>query len=260
MLLLKLFSRRWWFATLLVMAGTLVLIRLGIWQLDRLAQRRAFNVQVASMRAQPALDLNQEQPGNIQDMEWRPVQSRGEYDFANQVAVRNQYHEGQSGYHLLTPLRFDGTLSDSSIASGSTPLAVLVDRGWIPADGNSAPDDWRKYDETGEVKVTGQIRLGRDKPAFGGVADALPEDGSKLMIWNNADLVQIARQIPYPILPVYIQPNPDPVDPDPPVPFQPELDLTEGPHFGYAMQWFTFAALLFFGYPGYVRKQEAKRV
>ena len=45
----KIFSRKWWFATLLVIAGTLVLIRLGIWQLDRLEQRRAFNMQVESI-------------------------------------------------------------------------------------------------------------------------------------------------------------------------------------------------------------------
>ena len=58
--------------------------------------------------------------------------------------------------------------------------AVLVDRGWIPAEGNSAPADWRKYDEPGDVNISGQIRLGQAKPAFGGVADTLPENGARL--------------------------------------------------------------------------------
>ena len=245
MLLPKFLSRRWWLATLIVIAGTLVLIRLGIWQLDRLAQRRAFNAQVVSARSQPVLDLNQKQPQNIQEMEWRPVQFDGEYDFANQVALRNQYFGTQYGYHLLTPLRSQGT-------------AVLVDRGWIPADGNAAPQDWRRYDEAGAVTVAGQIRLGQTKPALGGVADALPADGSRLEVWNNADVQQIAGQLPYPILPIYIQPSPDAADTDPPIAYQPEVDLTEGPHLGYAMQWFTFAAILFLGYPYYVRKQESK--
>jgi surfeit locus 1 family protein len=137
-------------------------------------------------------------------------------------------------------------------------MAVLVDRGWIPADGNSTPEDWRKYDEAGEVKVIGQIRLGLGKPAFGGVADALPADGSRLALWNNADLPQVAKQLPYPILPIYIQVNADPSDTEPPIPFQPEIELTEGPHFGYALQWFTFAAILLIGYPFFVRKQEAQ--
>jgi surfeit locus 1 family protein len=245
MLLLKMFSRKWWFATLLVVAGTLVLIRLGIWQLDRLEQRRAFNAQVESARSQSVLDLNAEQPWDLVTMEWRSVQIVGEYDFENQVAVRNQYYREQYGYHLLTPLLSQGT-------------AVLVDRGWIPADGNSTPEDWRQYDEAGEVKVTGQLRLGQGKPALGGVADALPADGSKLAIWNNADLEKISNQLPYPIYAIYIQPSADPMDAEPPIPFQPELELTEGPHFGYALQWFTFATILFVGYPFFLRKQETE--
>ncbi len=253
MLLLKMFSRKWWFATLLVLSGTLVLVRLGIWQLDRLEQRRAFNAQVESARSQSVLDLNVEQPLDLVTMEWRSVKIVGKYDFENQVAVRNQYYLNQSGYHLLTPLRFDQ--AQRGLSQGT---AVLVDRGWIPADGNSTPEDWRKYDEAGEVKVTGQIRLGQGKPALGGVADALPADGSRLAIWNNADLEKISNQLPYPIYAIYIQPSADPMDAEPPIPFQPELELTEGPHFGYALQWFTFAAILFIGYPFFVRKQEAQ--
>src|ERR671937_307592 len=103
MLLLKMFQRKWLLATLLVFAGTALCIRLGIWQLDRLAQRRAFNAQFESAQIQPALDLNREQPDDITSMEWRPVKVTGEYDFANQVAIRNQYYENQYGYHLLTP-------------------------------------------------------------------------------------------------------------------------------------------------------------
>jgi surfeit locus 1 family protein len=248
MLLLKMFQRKWLIPTVLVFAGTAVCIRLGIWQLDRLDQRRAFNAQFESARAQPVLDLNQEQPENFTEMEWRPVKVTGKYDFANQIALRNQYYGSQYGYHLLTPLSFDGQ-------------AVLVDRGWIPADSSSASDlpesAWRQYDEAGTVEVSGQIRLGHGKPAIGGIADPLPEDGAKLEVWNNADVARIANQLPYPVLPVYIQPETDANDTQPPIPFQPEIELTEGPHFGYALQWFTFAAILFVGYPFYLRKQES---
>lgn len=243
MLLRRLFSRQWWAATLLVAAAALVMIRLGIWQLNRLEQRRAFNSLVVSSRAQSMLELNQAQPADLARMEWRAVRFAGDYDFANQVAIRNQYYGGQYGYHLLTPLLSQGT-------------AVLVDRGWIPADGNSTPEDWRRYDVSGEVRVTGQIRLGQVKPAFGGIADALPTDGSRLLVWNNADIEQIAYQLPYPILTVYIQERPDPADTEPPIPFQPELELTEGPHKGYALQWFAFTAILLIGYPFFLRKQD----
>ncbi len=243
MILRKMFSLKWLVATVLVFAGTAVCIRLGIWQLDRLDQRRAFNTQVESMRAAELLDLNQGVPENTSTMEWRAVTVIGEYDFANQAALRNQYNGDQYGYHLITPLLYNGT-------------AVLVDRGWIPADGNAAPDDWRQYDEAGQITVTGQIRLGQGKPAFGGIADALPKSGTKLEIWNNLDVANMSAQFPYPILDIYIQPNVDAGDDTPPIPYQPIIELTEGSHFGYALQWFVFAAILFAGYPFYLRKQE----
>ena len=251
MFLSKMFQRKWLIPTLLVFAGTALCVRLGIWQLDRLEQRRAFNAQFESARAQPVLDLNRELPANIPSMEWRPVRVSGEYDFANQVALRNQYYGSEYGYHLLTPLLFNSE-SDSN-----QPEAVIVDRGWIPAEGNSSPADWRKYDDDGLVNVSGQIRLGQAKPVFGGVPDPA-QNGEPLSVWNNADLERLAGQLPYSMLPVYVQPNVDPDDTEPPIPFQPEIQLTEGPHLGYALQWFTFATILFVGYPFYLRKQESE--
>ena len=237
------FNLKWLPATLLVFLGIALCIRLGIWQLDRLDQRRAFNAQVESMRAAEPLDLNTELPVDISTMEWRAVTVTGEYDFENQIALRNQYYGDQYGYHLVTPLLFNGT-------------AVLVDRGFIPADGNYTPADWRVYDEDGVVTLTGQIRLGQVKPALGGVADALPENGEKLFVWNNFNLGQIAEQLEFPILNIYIQPNIEISDTIPPIPYQPVVEITEGSHFGYALQWFTFATILFFGYPFYLRKQK----
>ena len=244
MILKKMFSRGWLFTTLLVLAGTAVCARLGIWQLDRLDQRRAFNTQVETMRAADLLDLNQELPSDIDSMEWRSVAVTGEYDFENQVVIRNQYNGNQYGYHIITPLLFDGG-------------AVLVDRGWIPADGNSTPSDWRKYDEVGPQNVTGQIRIGQAQPIIGGVADPeLSSDQTRMDAWNNLNLERIAQQIPYPILTVYVQPNTEDANSAPPIASQPIVELTEGSHFGYALQWFTFATILFVGYPFYLRKQK----
>ena len=45
--------RPWIFVTILVIIAALIRIRLGIWQLDRLAGRRAFNEQVLSQNDQP---------------------------------------------------------------------------------------------------------------------------------------------------------------------------------------------------------------
>ena len=194
------------------------------------------------MRASELLDLNASLPEDIASMEWRAVTVTGEYDFANQMALRNQYSEGIYGFHLITPLQFNGGV-------------VLVNRGWVPAESDSLPEDWHLYDEPGTVTVTGQIRLGQGKPSFGGVADALPVDGSPLWVWNNLDVTMMSPQMPYPILPIFIQPTTQ-GDTEPPIPYQPIIELTEGSHFGYALQWFTFAVILFFGYPFYLRKQD----
>jgi len=245
-LLKKMFRLKWLWLTLFVFAAAAVCISLGLWQLDRLKQRRAFNAQVISMHAAKPLDLNQNVPADVSSMEWRAVTLTGKYDFKNQVALRNQYYgnDYQYGYDLITPLLFDGG-------------AVLVDRGWIPADGNATPENWRQYDEEGQVTVTGQIRLGHDQPVFGSMPDAeLSSTLPRLDLWNNLSVKRISQQTSYPLLPVYIQPNHDENDSTPPIPSQTVLDLTEGPHLGYALQWFAFAIIFVAGYVYYLGKQE----
>jgi surfeit locus 1 family protein len=244
-ILRTIFSRKWILTTLLVFLGAGVCVRLGIWQLDRLEQRRAFNAHYLSMLELPSLDLNADPISDLVSMEYRAVIVRGTYDFANQAALLNYYNEGVYGYHLLTPL----LLSDGR--------AILVDRGWVPAEGSGTPEGWSRFDEAAQAEVQGVMRLGVAKTPFGGRADPTLAPGqTRLDFWNFVNLERLAAQIPYPILPVYIQPNPDANDDDPPIPFQPEIELTEGPHFGYALQWFTFAAILLIGYPFYLRRQE----
>ncbi len=249
MSVLKVFSRKWILTTLLVIVAAAVCARLGIWQLDRLKQRRAFNSHVYAVRAMPALDLAASSANeDLVDMEYRPAVATGTYDFAHQVAIRNQYYNSQLGLHLLTPL---------VLKSGE---AVLVDRGWIPAEGNATPADWHKYDVPGTLTVQGIIRQPQTGPGFGGVADPTLTPGQKgLDQWIYVNIGRLSQQMPYPILPVYLQQNPDPSRTTPPIPYTEELDLSEGPHQGYAIQWFSFATILLVAYPFYVRRQEIKK-
>ncbi len=238
------FSRRWWWTTLLVVLGAAVCVRLGFWQLNRLEQRRAFNAHVQRMWASSPLSLPADASEDLLALEYRAVQARGVYDFEHQIALRNQYWRGRPGYHLLTPL----VMQDGQ--------AILVDRGWIPYDGNGVPEAWRAYDEPGEVRVGGIIRLGQAESFPVRVGDPeSPYGETRRVFWNLLVLEGIAEQVPYPLLPVYIQVDADLDDITPPIPSRPEVELTEGPHLGYAGQWFTFAAILFFGYPFFLRRR-----
>jgi surfeit locus 1 family protein len=241
----KIFSREWILTTVIVILGSALCVRLGIWQLDRLAQRRSFNSHVEAMWAADPLSLPADRDLDLIEMEYRAICVSGEYDFENQVVIRNQYWEDQYGYHLLTPM----LISDR--------LAIMVDRGWIPAQGNEQQEDWRQYDTVESGEICGIIRPGREKPDVGGRPDpTLEPDQGKLDIWNNVNLARISDQLPYELLPIYIQLDEISGDRLPPIPFQPEIEISEGPHLGYAGQWFMFATILFFGYPFFIKWRE----
>lgn len=249
-MLFRMFSRKWILTTLLVVAAVAVMVRLGMWQLDRLEERRAFNARVLAQVDQPPLELSG--PGlqaDLYNMEYRETVVTGEYDHSQEVALRNQAMNGQWGVHLITPLRIAG--SDQ---------AVLVDRGWIPAEDYTS-GNWGKYAEPGQVEVRGVIRRPQTRPEIGRRSDAIPTPGEgRLAAWNFVNVSGIGQQIPYPLLPVYVQQAPDPSGPEYPIRTQPELQLSEGSHMGYAIQWFLFAAILGLGYPFFIRHQEAQPV
>jgi surfeit locus 1 family protein len=230
---------------LLVIAAMAVMARLGIWQLDRLEQRKAFNASVLAQVNQPSILLRGATLNtDLSGMEYRPVIVEGVYDHSQEVALRNQAWNDQIGVHLLTPLKIAG--SDQ---------AVLVDRGWVPVQ-DFSNHDWSQYTEPGAVRVQGVIRLPSEAPDFGRRLDP----PGRLEIWNFTNVARIDEQITYPLLSIYIQQAPDASWNGLPYRTQPELDLTEGPHLGYAFQWFTFAIILGLGYPFFIRKQENARL
>ncbi|MFN2571445.1 MAG: SURF1 family protein [Gemmatimonadales bacterium] len=124
-------------AAILVAAGC---VRLGIWQLDRLAQRKGRNAVLAARLALPPLELRR---GVTADSaRQRRVLARGVYDFGAERSWPGRSFEGTPGVALITPLR---------LADGA---AVLVDRGWVPS-----PDafhvDHAAYREPDTASVTG---------------------------------------------------------------------------------------------------------
>ncbi|MBI3159980.1 MAG: SURF1 family protein [Chloroflexi bacterium] len=247
-LIARLFSRQWLFATLLAAAGCAAMARLGIWQLDRLAQRREFNARALAWVDAPPLELEAESLENdLFNMEYRPAVVTGDYVFEEQVALKNRQFGPQLGVVLLTPLRIAGT-----------DMAVLVARGWIPQE-DANPDAWSTYDQIGEVIVRGVLRRSESEGDFGGLVDPTPSPGQgRLDLWNSVNVARIAGQAGLPLLTdVYVQLIPDAETAvSLPYPLPLELEISEGPHAGYAAQWFIFAVILAIGYPFYVLRQE----
>ncbi len=229
-----LISRRWWLSTLLVLFGIVMLARLGFWQLNRLAQRRAWNTEVSHQLALPPLPLSGDTPlpDDLTTLKTRRATAQGNFDFSHQMALVYQNREGVPGLHLIAPLLIEG---DSK--------AVLVDRGWIPQT-EAAPEQWGQFDEAGSVTVTGFMQLSQTLPNATSLSNATPPSpaATPQTDWFRVDISAIQTQLPYELLPIYIRQSPTETNPDSlPYKVDPQFDLSDGSHLGYAIQWFTFA-------------------
>jgi surfeit locus 1 family protein len=238
-------GRQLWM-TLLVLIGALILGRLGIWQLDRLAQRRAFNSSLNTRMAQPALTLA-DAAIDPAALEYRRIEVRGVYDPAQEIVLRNRELDGTPGVHVLTPLRISG--SDA---------AVLVDRGWLPRDQADPAARSAFTAPSGELLVSGIVR--RSQADAGGPRDPpFGPDRERLDAWFRVDTARIQQQAGYPLLPIFIEQQPTPGDTALPRRVA-TADLGEGPHMGYAVQWFAFAIILVVGYIAFVSSQTKRGV
>lgn len=244
----SLLSFRWILSCLLVLMLMGVMIRLGFWQLDRLAERRALNARVSAQIYAPVLNLNQELPVNqLFDMEYRSVVVSGVYDFPQEVILRNQVHDDKLGFAVITPLKIQG---------GS--YSVMVERGWIPTE-EARPALRIKFAEPGLVQVKGLLRRSQSQPTFVGATEPTLAPGqTRQDIWTMINLESMQKQVKSTLLPVYIQQAPDPTWTGMPYRSITRPDLSEGPHLGYAIQWFLFTAAAGVGYPIYVRRRLKK--
>ncbi len=239
---LLLFKRRWILTTLFVLVASVVMIRLGFWQIDRLAGKRAFVAQsLAQIEAEPLLITGNETDLDARALRHRQATVQGQYDYENEVAVKNKSYQGRPGYHILTPMRI-----------ANSDRAVLVDRGWI-ANADFDPNTVGVAPENPENKVEGRIAPPDFRPE-----DAEIPDEPRLE-WYRVDIEGIQAQTPYELLPFFIALTPSETGQESPIPNPPEIVLDEGPHLAYAIQWFVFAAVVPLVYAFQVRKMDAAK-
>lgn len=219
----------WWL--LAALAGAGLAARLGMWQLDRAAQKRALQAAIeaqAALAPLPAASLPAAAADLLAGLHRRVV-LQGHWLRGRTLYLDNRQMRGRPGFFVVTPLRLE--IGD----------AVLVLRGWVPRD----PVDRSRLPDTDRALPQGTVQLvGRIAPPPSRLL-ALADDGLG-PIRQNLDPDAYSREIGVALRPLSVwQLDTEPGGPadgllrDWPAP---ALDLQK--HHGYAFQWFALSALI----------------
>jgi surfeit locus 1 family protein len=227
----SLLQPRWILGALLALVVAVGCASLGLWQLRRLDERRAFNSSVERAVGSAPIPLSRAlaHADDPSDLAYRRVSLSGTYDPEREVVVFGRTLEGRTGSEVLTPLvRTDG-------------VAVMVDRGWVPLDLDTPP-------VAGAAPPPGRVQV--DGILWPPEAEDDVEAGAgPVTQLGRIDLGRLREQLPYRIQPVYLRlleqrpANPLPLPASMPLP-----PLDEGPHLSYAVQWFIFGSIAVIGY------------
>ncbi len=223
----------WIAGALIVVLAVVLFVNLGLWQVRRLDERKALNTQVEAAIQEPARPLSEliAAVGTVPEgLEYRPATVTGVYRVDDEVILQARTLNGQSGHNVVTPMEFEGGV-------------IAVNRGWIPID-SAGPPVPNALPPSGEVMVTGLLLRSEDRGPTG-----IPgPDGSYQGI-GRLDLELLAPQWGSSLAPVYLQLDErQPTPGDYPIPLPP-IEITQGAHLSYAIQWFIFAAVVAVGFP-----------
>ncbi len=203
--------------------------RLGLWQLDRAAQKEA--LQQADDRQRhlatlPARELAAD-AASAMAQRYRRVTLEGRWLARHTIFLDNRPMSGRVGFFVVTPLLLpDGT-------------AVAVQRGWQPRD----PVDRTRTvmpptPEDATVRVEGRIAPPPSRLYEFSGAESGP-------IRQNVDLESFSREVGRPLRPISILQEDGPGSSTDGLSRQwvrPAADVHK--HYGYAFQWFALCVLI----------------
>ena len=219
--------RRLWVRWALLIVAVAVLgaafVNLGDWQLERLQQRRERNTATLANEQAPVRTATEVFTHPITDADqWQRVEARGTFDADHQYVLRYRQNGDADGYEVVTPLRTDaGT--------------VLVDRGFVALRSGEQIPEAAPPPPPGEVTVVGHVR----RNEIGRRAALTPVNQQMRLISSDA----VASDLGYPLLNGYL--GLLTVSPPQSGGFVPVVvpEISEGPHFWYAVQWFMFTGI-----------------
>lgn len=228
------------FAAFAVLAAA-GMARAGLWQMRRLAERRAFNA-VLRTRLDSVAVTPDRLPADTARLRYRRVRVDGIYDAAHEVVLVGRTRNGSPGVNLVTPLRRPGT-----------DTAILVNRGWVYS-GNAkdveSPTRWRATSATNDSGFADVFPMGQPGP--------IDVPGAPAAI-RRLELGALGQRFPYPLAPYYIVLFGDTtakLDSTPARLGAPRL--TEGSHQSYVVQWFSFAGIALLGTVLYIRNDRRR--
>ncbi|MEI5523182.1 SURF1 family protein [Streptomyces brasiliscabiei] len=243
-----LLSRQWVILTLLALLLVPTMVRLGVWQMHRYEERSARNQLVAdAMAAKPVPVERLTSPGHtVTSAErYRTVTAKGRFDTDDEVVVRRRVNaDDEVGFHVLTPF----VLDDGKV--------LLVNRGWIPADGPSQTAFPKvPAPAGGEVTVTGRL-MPDETTAASGIKDLQGLPDRQIMLINSE---QEADRLGVQVLGGYLaQTAPEPKG-DTPEQLDSPGDENAALNYAYALQWWLFALGVPVGYVILVRRERRDR-
>lgn len=196
---------------------------LGVWQLQRAAEKRAVIASLEDSR-QPALERVPGTPAALRDAARREVRIQGRFEGKRQFLLDNRILEGRPGFDVLTPLLLDDG------------RRVLVDRGWVAAGPGREPVESVGLAVDGPVTAQGRLWLPESGIALG--AAVAPGEGWPRLV-TRIDFAALEQTLGRDLVPAVIR-----AKGDAPWLFRPrDLQPRFGPvrHYGYAFQWFALA-------------------
>ena len=224
-------------------AVALVCVRLGIWQTRRLGERRAHNARLWARMADPVIGLA-EVGTDTAGTRYRRVRVEGPARYDREVAWGPRMRNGSPGVHLLTPVPYRGD------------TMVLVDRGWAYSP-DARTIDFGRWRERDTLRVQGYVE-GWVHPCAPGVTGGPPPRcaDSATRVFYKLDRAVAERLVGLPLAPFVVMQTSDSALRADSVPVRVETPLLdEGPHRGYAFQWFGFALISLVGGVALARRE-----
>jgi len=216
---------------------------LGVWQLARRAEALVEVSKIDANYDSSPLPLAEALPtldAFSESQKWLPVTMTGTYLTDDELLVRNRPLNVRPGFEVLTPLRLnDGTV-------------FVVNRGWLPTGDRQDAPDVVPAPPAGQVTVVARLKAG--EPTF----NNRTASGNQIATINLTDVAGRLGQPTYTgAYGLLDSENPAPVETRPTAVVKPIRD--EGPHLSYALQWFVFGLIAFFGL-GWSLREEYRSV